>query len=88
MGGAIAVRMLKRLLGDVSLEKDYLPARPSTVHQDIKLQCIYSLRPAGIAAADSLALLGHEVEVFDDKPKPGGYLRTGGEDFTPPKKNT
>ena len=42
--------------------------------------------PAGITAAYSLALLGHEVEVFDDKPKPGGYLRTGIPDYRLPKK--
>jgi NADPH-dependent glutamate synthase beta subunit-like oxidoreductase len=32
-----------------------------------------------------LALAGHQVEVFDDKPKPGGYLRTGIPDYRLPK---
>ena len=83
MGGAIAVHMLERLLGDVSLEKDYLPLVPRRTGHKV---AVIGSGPAGIAAAYSLALLGHEVEVFDDKPKPGGYLRTGIPDYRLPKK--
>ena len=83
MGGAIAVHMLERLLGDVSLEKDYLPLLPRRTGHGV---AIIGSGPAGIAAAYSLALLGHEVEVFDDKTKPGGYLRTGIPDYRLPKR--
>ncbi|HEX6974075.1 MAG TPA: FAD-dependent oxidoreductase, partial [Vicinamibacterales bacterium] len=31
--------------------------------------------PAGLTCAFYLALLGHEVTIFDDKPEPGGMLR-------------
>jgi formate dehydrogenase major subunit len=75
--------MLERFLGDISLEKEYLPpvARPT----GNKVAVIGS-GPAGIAAAYWLALKGHEVEIFDDKSKAGGYLRTGIPDYRLPKK--
>jgi formate dehydrogenase major subunit len=41
--------------------------------------------PAGLAAAYNLRLSGHEVHVFDDKPAPGGYLRTGIPEYRLPR---
>jgi formate dehydrogenase major subunit len=83
LGGAIAVHMLERFLGDASLGNDAVPPKaPPTGHK----VAIIGSGPAGIAAAYSLALLGHEVEVFDDKPRPGGYLRTGIPDYRLPKR--
>ena len=81
-GGAVAVHMLERFLGDASL-KDGLPLPAQS--SGCKVAIIGS-GPAGIAAAYALVLLGHEVEVFDDKRKPGGYLRTGIPDYRLPKK--
>ena len=81
-GGAIAIHALERFLGDVSCGAEYAPSpAPST---GCKVAIIGS-GPAGIAAAYSLALRGHAVEVFDDKAKPGGYLRTGIPDYRLPK---
>ena len=37
--------------------------------------------PAGMAAAQQLARVGHEVHVFEREPKPGGLLRYGIPDF-------
>ncbi|MCG6964605.1 MAG: FAD-dependent oxidoreductase [Acidobacteria bacterium] len=81
-GGAIAIHMLERFLGDSSLDESFLPekARPTG-----KKVAVVGAGPAGISAAYSLALAGHEVEVFDDKAKPGGYLRTGIPDYRLPK---
>jgi formate dehydrogenase major subunit len=66
--------MLERFLGDSSLDDD-LDLQPSP--RTGKHVTIIGGGPAGIAAAYSLTLSGHEVEVIDNKPKPGGYLRTG-----------
>ena len=37
--------------------------------------------PAGLAAAQQLARVGHDVHVFEREPKPGGLLRYGIPDF-------
>ncbi len=73
-GGAIAIHMMERFLGDRSLDPAFLPAsRPPTGRK----VAVIGGGPAGITAAYNLALAGHSVEVFDDKPAAGGYLRTG-----------
>ncbi len=82
LGGAIAIHMLERFLGDVSFAREYLPERAARSGHKV---AVIGSGPAGISAAYSLALLGHTVEVFDDKPKPGGYLRTGIPDYRLPK---
>ena len=81
-GGAVAIHMMERFLGDRSLDPSFLPeAEPPTG----KKVAVVGAGPAGIAAAYHLALAGHAVEVFDDKPAPGGYLRTGIPDYRLPK---
>ena len=77
-GGAITVHMLERFLGE-------LPFTPPPTLGNGRKVAIVGAGPAGITAAYSLALVGHDVEVFDDKPKPGGYLRTGIPDYRLPK---
>lgn len=72
LGGAIAVHMVERFLGD--LEGDVLP-RPDPLTG--KKVAVVGSGPAGLAAAYNLRLKGHEVAIFDDKPQAGGYLRTG-----------
>lgn len=81
-GDRIPVHMLERFLGDASLDADLgIESAPCTG----KRVAIIGAGPAGIAASYALALNGHDVEVFDDKPKPGGYLRTGIPDYRLPK---
>ncbi|MGD0975302.1 MAG: FAD-dependent oxidoreductase [Candidatus Korobacteraceae bacterium] len=81
-GGSIAVHMIERFLGDLLLrdESAQEPVTPSG-----REVAVIGAGPAGITAAYALALKGHEVEVFDEKPKPGGYLRTGIPDYRLPK---
>ena len=81
-GDRVSVHTLERFLGDWSLDADLgIEPAPSTSRK----AAIIGSGPAGIAAAYALALNGHEVEVFDDKPQPGGYLRTGIPDYRLPK---
>lgn len=81
-GGAIAVHMLERFLGDLLLRDE---SAPEPVAPSGRKVAVIGAGPAGITAAYALALKGHEVEVFDEKPKPGGYLRTGIPDYRLPK---
>jgi len=81
LGGAIAIHMMERFLGDVEAG-DLLPERAPATGKRV---AVVGAGPAGIAAAYNLALAGHEVHVHDDKPRPGGYLRTGIPDYRLPK---
>lgn len=82
LGGAIAVHMLERYLGDRFLEESI---RPTSAPPTDRSVAVVGGGPAGIAAAYHLALKGHAVDIYDDKPKPGGYLRTGIPDYRLPK---
>ena len=80
LGGEIAVRRLERFLGDQFLQ--YSPqVQPTTGHK----VAVIGAGPAGITSAYLLAQAGHQIHVFDDKPKPGGFLRTGIPAFRLPK---
>jgi len=81
-GGSIAVHMIERFLGDFLLNDQ---SAPEPIARSGSKVAVIGAGPAGITAAYALALKGHEVEVFDEKPKPGGYLRTGIPDYRLPK---
>jgi len=81
-GGAIAIHTIERFLGDRSFDPSFLPEKKPATGKTV---AVVGGGPAGIAAAYNLALSGHDVEVFDDKPAPGGYLRTGIPDYRLPK---
>ncbi len=80
LGGAIAVHMVERFLGDVEGEVVPQPAADTG-----KSVAIVGSGPAGLAAAYNLRLAGHRVEVFDEKRAPGGYLRTGIPEYRLPR---
>ncbi len=82
LGGAIAIHMLERYLGDRFLEESTRPTSAPSTNRNV---AVIGAGPAGIAAAYHLALQGHAVDIYDDKPKPGGYLRTGIPDYRLPK---
>lgn len=83
LGGAIAIHMMERFLGDQGSAAELLPPRASVSGKKV---AVVGGGPAGIAAAYNLALKGHEVELLDDKPSAGGFLRTGIPDYRLPKK--
>lgn len=80
LGGAIAIHMVERFLGDV--EGDVLPPPAPATGKKV---AVVGSGPAGLAAAYNLRLSGHEVHVFDDKPAAGGYLRTGIPEYRLPR---
>ncbi len=80
LGGAIAVHMVERFLGD--LEGEVLPRPAAATGKNV---AVVGAGPAGLAAAYNLRLAGHEVHVYDDKDAPGGYLRTGIPEYRLPR---
>lgn len=79
----IAVATLKRFACDGPWKDQYkgaLPAKP-TGHK----VAVVGSGPAGLAAAHDLALLGHDVTIFETLPVLGGMLRVGVPAYRLPK---
>jgi len=69
----IAIAWLKRFLGDNFSEetiKNFTEKYPEKI-------AIIGTGPAGLAAANDLALLGYSCTIFESNPTPGGMLRMG-----------
>ena len=72
---AVSIHAVERFLGDLALEKGWLPevnAAPSG-----RKILIVGAGPSGLSAAWHLALLGHEVEIREAGPMAGGMMRFG-----------
>jgi NADPH-dependent glutamate synthase beta subunit-like oxidoreductase/NAD-dependent dihydropyrimidine dehydrogenase PreA subunit len=70
---AVAIRMLKRAAAELAAGEPLLTALPKTG----KKAAIIGSGPCGLTAGYYLALLGHEVTVFEAQDKSGGMLRYG-----------
>jgi dihydropyrimidine dehydrogenase (NAD+) subunit PreT len=70
---AIDIAGLQRFATDWGLAND-LPLRPGAVVSGARIAVI-GAGPAGLAAAGELAVNGHLVTVYDERPQPGGLLR-------------
>ncbi|MHA1238411.1 MAG: FAD-dependent oxidoreductase [Candidatus Odinarchaeia archaeon] len=82
-GQPIAIRLLKRFVADyVGVKKLNVERSKSTG----KRVAVIGAGPAGLTAAYYLGLLGHEVTVFDELPKPGGMMLVGIPEYRLPKK--
>jgi len=78
----MAIRDLKRFAADqVNIEELEVPSVTKT---DKKVAIVGS-GPAGLAAANDLALKGHNVTVFEALSEPGGMLRVGIPEYRLPK---
>lgn len=75
----VAIALLKRAAYDFgweeAQEKEKEIFRPQTVREE-KI-AIVGAGPAGLTAAQDLALEGYQVTVYDALPEPGGMLRAG-----------
>ncbi len=74
--GSVAIDYLKRFVADLDLEKD-IPYLPEKAPATGKKAAIIGAGPAGLSAAWYLAVMGHEVTIFDRHSAPGGMLRYG-----------
>jgi heterodisulfide reductase subunit A-like polyferredoxin len=78
----LCIRDLKRVPGDQwNIEELEIPVVAKT---DKKVAVVGS-GPAGLAAANDLALKGHNVTIFEALPEPGGMLRVGIPEYRLPK---
>ncbi len=79
----IAIRELKMYVAD-QVNPDELPVPQIT--KTGKKVAVVGAGPAGLAAANDLALKGHEVTIFEALPEPGGMLRYAIPEYRLPKK--
>ncbi len=78
-GEPVAIRWLKRAAVDnVPLDRTIAIAlKDKAKTKTGKRVAIAGAGPAGLTAAFDLAKLGHEVTVYEEKPRPGGMMRYG-----------
>jgi NADPH-dependent glutamate synthase beta subunit-like oxidoreductase len=75
LDSAVSIHGVERFLGDLALERGWrFP--PPTVRTGRRV-LIVGGGPSGLSAAYHLARAGHEVEVRDLSPEPGGMMRYG-----------
>ena len=72
----VAIAALKRFLADYAAEHGDQPVEPVEVTREEKV-AVVGAGPAGLTAAQDLALLGYSVTVYEAMPEPGGMLRYG-----------
>jgi NADPH-dependent glutamate synthase beta subunit-like oxidoreductase len=71
----VAIHSVERFLGDLALDEGW-QFEPSPFPSGRRVLVI-GAGPSGLSAAYHLARLGHEVEVRDAGPEPGGMMRYG-----------
>jgi len=75
LDSSISIHAVERFLGDLALERGWLFDPPPM--RSGKRVLVVGAGPSGLSAACHLARLGHEVEVRDAGPEPGGMMRYG-----------
>jgi formate dehydrogenase (NADP+) beta subunit len=83
LDGAVSVHAVERYLGDLAIERgwQFAPPRRSSGRRVL----VVGAGPSGLSAAYQLALLGHEVEIRDGAPQPGGMMRYGIPEYRLPR---
>jgi len=72
---AVGINSVERFLGDVAIRHGWAPEMSATPSGRRVL--VVGAGPSGLSAAYHLRMLGHEVEVRDAGPLPGGMMRFG-----------
>jgi NADPH-dependent glutamate synthase beta subunit-like oxidoreductase len=75
LDSAVSIHGVERFLGDLALANGWAfdPPAPPTGRRVL----VIGAGPSGLSAAYHLARLGHEVEIHDAGPEPGGMMRYG-----------
>ncbi|WP_088343630.1 MULTISPECIES: glutamate synthase subunit beta [Rhodomicrobium] len=76
----VTIKTIECTIVDKAWEEGWVAAEPAET-QTGKRVAIIGSGPAGLAAAQQLARVGHEVHVFEKNCYPGGLLRYGIPDF-------
>lgn len=72
----VAIDEVKKFIADYEIKKENRYVPPKKFNQGKKIAIIGS-GPAGLSCAYYLAVLGHEVTVFEKEKKPGGMMTYG-----------
>ncbi len=75
LDSAVSIHAVERYLGDLALQREWLFDPPPT--RSGRRVLVIGGGPSGLSAAYHLARLGHEVEIRDAGPEPGGMMRYG-----------
>ncbi|CAH0348677.1 glutamate synthase subunit beta [Aquabacterium sp. CECT 9606] len=76
----VGIKSIEHAIIDKAWAEGWVKARPATVKTGKKIAIVGS-GPAGMAAAQQLARVGHDVTVFEKNDRVGGLLRYGIPDF-------
>jgi NADPH-dependent glutamate synthase beta subunit-like oxidoreductase len=72
---AVSIHAVERFLGDLALEKGWAFDQPAV--RSGRRVLVVGAGPSGLSAAYHLARAGHDVEIRDAGPEPGGMMRYG-----------
>ncbi len=75
LDSAVSIHGVERFLGDLALERSWVFDPPMAATG--KRVLVVGAGPSGLSAAYHLARLGHQVEIRDAGPEPGGMMRYG-----------
>ena len=82
----VTIKTIEQAIADKAWEEGWVrPQVPARLTG--KRVAIVGSGPAGLAAAQQLARVGHDVHVFEREPQPGGLLRYGIPDFKMEKRH-
>ncbi|MCO6048816.1 glutamate synthase subunit beta [Mesorhizobium sp. RP14(2022)] len=76
----VAIKTVEQAIADKAYELGLIRPQPAETRTGKRVAVIGS-GPAGLAAAQQLGRVGHEVHVFERESRPGGLLRYGIPDF-------
>ncbi len=76
----VAIKSIECAIADRAIAQGWVGPQPAEVPTGKRVAVVGS-GPAGLAAAQQLARVGHEVHVYEKQAKPGGLLRYGIPDF-------
>ena len=76
----VAIKTVEQSIADKAWANGWIVPQPAS-RKTGKTVGIVGSGPAGLAAAQQLARVGHEVHVYEREPKAGGLLRYGIPDF-------